>query len=112
MTVSIQDVTEDIVSFQKFSTHHVQNAIDDAKLQAKSDRINPDGFDMGVKQYTKYLLSIDNFNQYGGVTASSMMGVSQTIKDPTQNNPYLNQYNNTVALFGNSSSKGSVVFYE
>lgn len=103
--VTVEDVTEDMPMFENFTTKHVQNAISKAKLQAKADEISPDAFNMGVIEFAKHLLYIDYFMSYGGVTASSMMGTSQTIADKTDNDPYLNQYNNTVSLFGNGGDE-------
>ncbi|CAI2679652.1 hypothetical protein [Apilactobacillus apinorum] len=101
MTVSINDVTDDIEMFQDFSESHVNNAIKRATLQTKNDSVVDIAFDTAVTEYAKHLLYVDYFMNYGGVTSSSMLGVSETVSDKTSNDPYLNQYLTTVQNYGN-----------
>lgn len=100
MTVLVNDVKSDIQMFQKFSDEHVKNTIKEATMQAKADSIDDYAFDVGVIEFSKHLLYADNFMNYGGVTSSSLMGTSQTIADKTDDDPYLNQYKNTVLNYG------------
>ena len=114
MNISPDEVKSDIKSFQSFSDTHINQNMKLAQLQAKSDQIkDPDALKMAVIAYTRHLLTVDQFQANGGVTAANVMGNSQTIANPNtypNGDQYLQTYNKLAQNFGDPTDQARVVF--
>lgn len=106
--VTVDQVKQDMRIFQKMDDGHITWAIQSATNQANSDQIQPLHFDEGVIDFAQHLLYRDWFMSYGGVSAASTFGNSQTLINTNGVDQFLISYNNVVAQFGVDSEMGDV----
>lgn len=107
--VDVADVKGSISIFQNFADDEVNQQLALATKQAASDRLPDELMVAGIVQYTRHLLYVDWAMSYGGVQSATTLGNSQTNFNLLMNNdPYLLQYNATVASFGNGGNMGAV----
>lgn len=110
------DVKSDINSFKSFSDGHIKQNMATAELQAQNDGINaaktPQAYKLAVLNYTRHLLTVDLFQQTGGVTNASVMGNSQAIANPNtypNGDQYLQTYNKIAMNNGNPIGDARVI---
>ncbi|MFC6180014.1 hypothetical protein [Lactiplantibacillus daowaiensis] len=109
MSVSVSDVKGSISIFQNFTDDEINQQLTLANQQALNDGLIDDLLIAGTIQYARHLLYVDWAMSYGGVQSASTLGNSQTnFNLLMSNDPYLLQYNATVASFGNGSNMGAV----
>ncbi|VDG20634.1 hypothetical protein [Lactobacillus buchneri CD034] [Lactiplantibacillus mudanjiangensis] len=107
--VDIADVKGSVGIFQGFTDKEVNQQLALATKQATSDGLTDEILAAGIIQYTRHLLYVDWAMSYGGVQSASTLGNSQSnFNLLMSNDPYLLQYNATVASFGNGGNMGAV----
>ncbi|KRN13460.1 hypothetical protein IV37_GL000182 [Fructilactobacillus fructivorans] len=82
--------------------------VNEANKVAVSDGVSDDMLKTATTWLTRHLIYINLFMGSGGVTSAATLGNSQTIADHTQNDPYLQHYEQIVNQFGSGDSLGSV----
>lgn len=109
--INVAAVRTDIKAFQKFSDNHINEAIQQAFIQADTDNIPSDNnaYPVAVLNFARHLLVVDLFTDSGNVMSSNTLGNSESVANPnTYDDQYLKNYQRIADQIGDTSENGEI----